>query len=202
MCTFNIDVENGICNGSQGVIMDFVKCAEGKMGAIVKFYNGKIIRIEAHTWQSDDLPCVAVQQIPLCLSWALTIHKIQGATLPMGHLDIGSSIFEYGQTYVALSRIQSLEGLYIDKFYPDKIKANPTVIEFYNRIDENKSNIDEAIGALTISKKEINPVKEVEEETYIEETPENDHPTVKKIIMPPAFDAGNYTVKIKVKKTK
>lgn len=205
MCTFNIDVENGICNGSQGVILDFVKVAEGKMGAIVKFYNGKIIRLEAHTWQSDDLPCVAVQQIPLCLSWALTIHKIQGATLPMGHLDIGSSIFEYGQTYVALSRIQSLEGLYIDKFYPDKIKANPIVIEFYNKIDENKLNINEAIGGLTISEKSKPPINDIEEEVYIENPLENDNPDVKKIVMPTIFtnnNTNNYTVKIKVKKIK
>lgn len=193
MCTFNIDVENGICNGSQGVVLDFPKIGEGKFGVLVKFYNGKIIRVDAHTWQSDDLPCVAVQQVPLCLSWALTIHKIQGATLPMGHLDIGSSIFEYGQTYVALSRIQSLDGLYIDKFYPDKIKANPLVIEFYEKIDQNRSNIDELIKELNISEKS----EEISEEEYVESPPTPKDETVKKIIMPSSYD-----IKIKVKKLK
>jgi len=49
-------------------------------------------------------------------------------------MDIGQSIFEYGQTYVALSRIRSLDGLYLSDFQSDRIKANPKVIEFYNTI--------------------------------------------------------------------
>jgi ATP-dependent DNA helicase PIF1 len=55
----------------------------------------------------------------------------------MAEMDLGDSIFEYGQTYVALSRIQSLEGLYLSAFQPRKIKANPTVKEFYKSIPEN-----------------------------------------------------------------
>ena len=49
----------------------------------------------------------------------------------MADIDIGRSIFEYGQTYVALSRIRSLDGLFLSEFYPQRIKANPTVIAFY-----------------------------------------------------------------------
>jgi ATP-dependent DNA helicase PIF1 len=100
----------------------------------VKFSNGIIRRISPHYWQSEEYPTLAVGQLPLCLAWALTIHKIQGATLSMAEIDIGQTIFEYGQTYVALSRIQSLEGLYLSAFEPDKIRANPIVTEFYSRI--------------------------------------------------------------------
>jgi ATP-dependent DNA helicase PIF1 len=75
-----------------------------------------------------------IKQYPLLLSWAMTIHKIQGATLDMAEIDIGSSIFEYGQTYVALSRIKSLNGLYLSDFNPNKIKPNPKVINFYKNI--------------------------------------------------------------------
>jgi ATP-dependent DNA helicase PIF1 len=95
-----------------------------------------IKRISPHYWQSEDYPSLAVGQYPLCLAWALTIHKIQGATLSMAEIDIGRSIFEYGQTYVALSRIQSLDGLYLSAFEPTKIKANPTVRNFYATIQE------------------------------------------------------------------
>jgi hypothetical protein len=49
----------------------------------------------------------------------------------MADIDIGRSIFEYGQTYVALSRIRSLDGLFLSEFFPQRIKANPTVIAFY-----------------------------------------------------------------------
>jgi hypothetical protein len=90
--------------------------------------------IEPHCWQSEEYPCIAITQYPLCLAWALTIHKIQGATLSMAEIDIGNSVFEYGQTYVALSRVQSLDGLYLSAFEPHRIRANPKVIEFYNKI--------------------------------------------------------------------
>ena len=135
MCTTNISIEDGICNGSQGVVIDFVEssnreCA-GMLVPLVKFSNGRIMRISPQQRQSVDFPSISVSQIPLCLAWALTIHKIQGATLHMADIDIGRTIFEYGQTYVALSRIRSLDGLFLSEFYPQRIKANPTVIAFY-----------------------------------------------------------------------
>ena len=59
---------------------------------------------------------------------------------------IGNDIFEYGQTYVALSRIKTLNGLYLTSFNIDKIKVNPIVIEFYNKIynyinNQEKTNL-------------------------------------------------------------
>jgi len=135
ICTVNIDMDNSICNGSQGKILDIVENGMTTQ-IIVKFLNGIIKKINPHYWQSEDYPTIAVGQYPLELSWALTIHKIQGATLAMAEIDIGFSVFEYGQTYVALSRIQSLDGLYLSAFDPKKIYANPKVIEFYNSIPE------------------------------------------------------------------
>ena len=64
----------------------------------------------------------------------MTIHKIQGATLDLAEIDVGNSIFEYGQTYVALSRVKSLQGLYLSAFEPEKIQTNPLVIKFYKSI--------------------------------------------------------------------
>ena len=66
----------------------------------------------------------------------MTIHKVQGATMKLAEMDLGNSIFEYGQIYVALSRVESLEGLYLAAFHAHKIKANPIVKEFYKRIPE------------------------------------------------------------------
>jgi hypothetical protein len=68
----------------------------------------------------------------------MTIHKIQGATLSLAEMNLGQSIFEFGQTYVALSRIQSLDGLYLSEFHAGRIKAHPNVIRFYNTIEENE----------------------------------------------------------------
>ena len=131
MCLHNISVENGICNGSQGVVVDFV--GESNV-PLVKFSNGRFMPMEPVWQQSEEYPCIGVGQIPLCLAWALTIHKIQGATLTMAEMDLGNSVFEYGQTYVALSRIRNLEGLYLSAFQPLRIRANPLVKEFYKQI--------------------------------------------------------------------
>ena len=133
MCCVNLDMDNQICNGAQGIITDIVE--DGLYPAVVvKFSNGIVKRIIPHFWQSEEYPTIAVGQYPLILAWALTIHKIQGATMKLAEIDIGSSIFEYGQTYVALSRIQSLDGLYLSAFHPQKIRANPLVVEFYKGI--------------------------------------------------------------------
>jgi ATP-dependent DNA helicase PIF1 len=131
MCLHNICVEDGICNGSQGIVVDFV----GDSGVpLVKFSNGRLMPMEPVWHQSEEYPCIGVGQIPLCLAWALTIHKIQGATLTMAEMDLGNSVFEFGQTYVALSRIRNLEGLYLSAFQPLRIRANPLVKEFYSQI--------------------------------------------------------------------
>jgi ATP-dependent DNA helicase PIF1 len=136
MCTTNLNVDEGICNGSQGTIIDFVDSPTREhntiMVPLVQFSNGKIMRVAPFHRQSEEFPSISVCQIPLCLAWALTIHKIQGASLHMAEMDIGRSIFEYGQTYVALSRIRSLDGLFLSEFYPQRIKANPSVIAFYD----------------------------------------------------------------------
>lgn len=135
MCTYNIDVEIGICNGSQGIVIDIIKTSETSDPIpLVKFSNGKVIPMTRTVWQSEDYPTITVSQIPLCLAWAMTIHKIQGSTLTMAEIDIGRTVFEYGQVYVALSRVQSLDGLYLIHFIPEKIKANPIVVEFYRQI--------------------------------------------------------------------
>jgi len=156
MCTVNLDMEAGICNGSIGVITDFV--VGGGMGSsffipVVLFSNGITRQMPLKYWQSEEYPTLAIGQIPLRLAWAITIHKIQGATLPMAEIDIGNTIFEYGQSYVALSRVENLEGLYLSGFRPDKIKVHPVVKEFYKKIplieyeeeeeDEEEDKIEE-----------------------------------------------------------
>jgi ATP-dependent exoDNAse (exonuclease V) alpha subunit len=55
------------------------------------------------------------KQIPLRLAWAVTIHKSQGQTYDEVQIDMGRGAFSPGQTYVALSRVRALEGLYLTR---------------------------------------------------------------------------------------
>ena len=128
MCVVNMDLssEQPICNGSCGIVKSFTGGYP-----TVQFTNGLEITITPHSWLSHDEK-IEICQVPLILAWSISIHKSQGATIDMAEIDIGSGIFEYGQTYVALSRVKSLDGLYITSIDPWQIKANPKVLEYYN----------------------------------------------------------------------
>ena len=129
MCIANIDLDsiNQIANGSQGIIVGFENGLP-----LVKFNNiNDPIIIGYHNWNSESNKNVCVSQIPLIYAWAITIHKAQGVTLDCAIMDIGKNIFEYGQSYVALSRVKSLTGLYLTNFDYTKIMANPKVKKFY-----------------------------------------------------------------------
>jgi ATP-dependent DNA helicase PIF1 len=131
MCIANIDTDSDvpIVNGSQGLVVDFV----GGL-PVIQFNNGARRTLGYHVWNSESQPALGVKQMPLIYAWAITIHKAQGVTLEMAQIDAGSSIFECGQTYVALSRIKSLAGLYLTAFDPQKIKVNRKVQEFYTTL--------------------------------------------------------------------
>lgn len=70
-------------------------------------------------------------QFPLRLAWAITIHKSQGKTYGSVILDMGDGAFAHGQTYVALSRCRSLEGLYLKKdIHREDIMVDNSIISF------------------------------------------------------------------------
>ena len=134
MCIINMKSELGdvlICNGSQGIITEFCTITGCPK---VKYNNGIEMIMTRHSWESDKIPGIGVSQIPLILSWALTIHKSQGATLDAAEIDVGSGIFECGQTYVALSRVKSLDGLYLTSFDAKRIRINKKVKEYYDSL--------------------------------------------------------------------
>lgn len=135
MSTVNLNLDKGICNGSQGEIIE-INEINGIPIPRVKFYNDVIMDISYYPWQSETYPIISIKQIPLMLAWAVSIHKSQGATLKYAEIDIGNSIFAEGQIYVGLSRIESLDGLYLNEFNPEKIKVNKNVLKFYEEFCE------------------------------------------------------------------
>lgn len=149
MCTVNLDIESGICNGSQGVVVSIDRGVAGKFTPTVRFMNGETRRVETHYTQSDEYPRVAVGQLPLCLAWAMTIHKIQGATLDVAEVDVGKEIFECGQTYVALSRVRSLDGLRLSAFDASRIRVNPKVASLYAELAQSQFEDFDELELLT-----------------------------------------------------
>jgi len=179
MCTVNLDMDQGICNGSQGIITGMIETNQGIVPE-VRFTNGIVKRISPHYRQSEEYPTIAVGQIPLCLAWALTIHKIQGATLSMADIDVGGQIFEYGQTYVALSRVQSLDGLYLSAFQPQRIRANENVRAFYNEMPELDYKMDLSENSNPFASYEL-----VEEDVLEERLPSRPKVVKKSVVKEP-----------------
>ena len=130
MLIINLDFEKGLINGSCGEII-----ALDDTSITVEFDNGIIEEIKVHKFEYyyKDVLTASMTQFPLKLAYAITIHKSQGMTLENVVVDC-NKIFEEGQTYVALSRVKKLNGLYLRGFSLDKIKVNPKVVEFYKNL--------------------------------------------------------------------
>ncbi|WP_298909147.1 AAA family ATPase [uncultured Psychrobacter sp.] len=80
---------------------------------VVRLNSGREVIAEPEEWIIEDETgdvLASYEQVPLCLAWAITIHKSQGMTLDAAEIDL-SRTFELGQGYVALSRLKSLAGL-------------------------------------------------------------------------------------------
>ncbi|MBU6338422.1 MAG: AAA family ATPase [Rickettsiales bacterium] len=130
--------KDGIINGSLGVVKEF---SAKKNYPVVEFANGKIITISPEEWllekydeQKKELISEAgLEQIPLILSWAMTIHKSQGLTLDKISCDLSDS-FSPGQVYVALSRARSLSGVFIESINFAKINSNRDAVKFYQNL--------------------------------------------------------------------
>ena len=73
------------------------------------------------------------KQLPVRLAWAVTIHKSQGKTFDRIIVDLGRGAFEHGQTYVALSRCRTLDGIVLRKpLTPRDVMVDPAVVEYYD----------------------------------------------------------------------
>lgn len=124
------NLQNGLVNGSTGYVTDIT---EKYIEVTVKDVPYKIERITETMKDDNDKILVSMRQFPIKLAFAVSIHKSQGATLESAFMDC-NGIFEVGQFYVGISRVKSLDGLYLKNFDINKILYHPLVKQFYETL--------------------------------------------------------------------
>lgn len=123
------DHSRRILNGMVGIIMDFTSD-----GPIVRFEKKNYL-IEKHIWekQIEKNKSIMMEQYPLLLAYGITIHRSQGQTLSQVSMILDNNVWEKGQGYVALSRLQSLSGLHLLKYSPNIFKVDNSVKKYYKK---------------------------------------------------------------------
>ena len=126
MCTKNNQKEHFV-NGTLGIVVEF---DEFSGYPIIKTRNGYKVTIAPMDWVVEENGKIRAQitQVPLRLAWAITVHKSQGMSLDAAVMDL-SQVFEYGQGYVALSRVRRLSGLYLLGINERALKVHPEILK-------------------------------------------------------------------------
>jgi len=140
-------------NGTIGTVVDLPSS-----GGVTVEVDGETFEVGRSTWekvryeideQFDEalgrvkevlvaVPLAEFQQIPLRLAWAVTVHKSQGQTYDEVVIDMGRGAFSPGQTYVALSRVRSLDGLYLTRaIRMSDIMVDADVLRFMSEANHN-----------------------------------------------------------------
>ncbi len=147
MCTKNNPKERFV-NGTLGTVIGF----EDFTGyPIIKTKSGRNINIAPMDWTVEENGKIRAQitQIPLRLAWAITVHKSQGMSLDAAVMDL-SQVFEYGQGYVALSRVRRLSGLYILGMNAHALKVHPEILEKDIEFKNQSQEAVKTFSALTL----------------------------------------------------
>ncbi len=131
----NLNISKGLVNGACGTIKNLTTASID-----VLFDNGIRLNLEPidFDYNQDGKVKINRKQYPLRLAYGITIHKSQGMTFDKLVVNF-NKIFDYGQAYVALSRVKSLDGLILKNFNHNKIVANDKVIKFYNNLLKSKN---------------------------------------------------------------
>lgn len=119
--------KEGYVNGTLGTVESFDKYIGMP---IIRTNDGRKITVEKAEWSIDEngKSRAKISQLPLRLAWAITVHKSQGMSLDEAVVDL-SSVFEFGQGYVALSRVRRLKGLHLLGWNERAFQVHPDVLK-------------------------------------------------------------------------
>lgn len=147
MCTKN-NPALGYANGTLGSVIGF---EAGTDYPIIETYDGREMVIQPLDWAVEENGKVRAKlsQVPLRLAWAITIHKSQGQSLDAAAIDL-SRTFEFGQGYVALSRVRRLDGISLLGWSEHAMRVHPEVLsadQGFKRSSELAARTFEALEA-------------------------------------------------------
>ena len=136
-----VDSDAGLVNGARGVVTRFLQTRNPS----IRFNNGveRTMRLEAFSLSHGGQVVASRMQLPLALSWGISVHKSQGMTLDRCELSL-KNVFECGQMYVALSRARSLEGLSLRGVDWSKCRAHPKVLAWHK--EQQRARLMESAG--------------------------------------------------------
>ena len=146
----NNDPDGRWVNGSIGKIIDVIEDRKSDYVIVVELSDGDIVEVTPYTWEifklfveDEQLKSEVIgrfTQYPVMLAWAVTIHKSQGKTFDRVIIDIGRGAFAHGQTYVALSRCTTLDGIVLKKPILKKhIWTDYKVVKFLTKYQYDKA---------------------------------------------------------------
>ena len=128
----NIDTKHGLVNGAIGTIVAITsQRITVKFDHIIEPYPVERVKSKFMLMKSF---FIYRKQFPLILAYAVTIHKCQGLSLNCAIIDLSNKVFSPGMAYVALSRVRSLDGLYLTDFDPSSIMVSNSCLEEINRL--------------------------------------------------------------------
>ena len=141
--------DEGYVNGTVGKIADF---EDGL--PIVKISNGRYIKADFARWKAEEDGKVKaeINQIPLRLAWAITVHKSQGMNLDSAEIDLSKSFVE-GMGYVALSRLRSLSGLKLSGINEMSFKVNETISKVDKELRQKSKNFVQELKAINLTER-------------------------------------------------
>lgn len=150
----------GYANGTLGIVIGFER---GTGYPIIETRDGRELTIATADWAVEEGGKVKAKltQIPLKLAWAITVHKSQGQSLDAAAMDLSRS-FEYGQGYVALSRVRSLSGVHLLGWSENALMVHPQVAA----LDKNLHASSEA-AVRTFEALELDGSREQMEQNFI-----------------------------------
>lgn len=140
------NMNEGFVNGTLGEVAGFDR---NSGYPIVRLKSGQKIETGPMEWmiEENNKARAKIIQIPLRLAWAITIHKSQGMSMDAAMMDL-SQVFEFGQGYVALSRVRRLSGLYLLGLNRKTFEVHPQVLDEDLRFRGLSEEAGQAFGAI------------------------------------------------------